>query len=78
MSARDDADRSPISRFDLGRLLDAAEAAAPVEAVDAVAAALNEMVAAERVSFLIADFSGDSLIRLGSFASGCGHAPGGA
>ena len=70
MSARDDADRSPFSRFDLGRLLDAAEAAAPVEAVDAVAAALNEMVAAERVSFLIADFSGDSLIRLGSSPQG--------
>src|SRR5687768_14164286 len=55
----------PPSRFDLGRLLDAAEAAAPVEAVDAVAKALTEMVGAEQVSFLIADFSGRSLMRLG-------------
>ena len=51
--------------FDLGRLLRAAEAAAPVEAVAAVAAELKHMVAAEHVSFLIADFSGDALIRLG-------------
>ena len=58
------------SRFDLGRLLDAAEAAAPVGAVDAVAEALNEMVGGEQVSFLIADSSGDALIRLGYSSHG--------
>ncbi len=46
-------------------MLAAAEAAAPVEAIDAVADALRDMVAAEQASFLIADFSGDALIRLG-------------
>ena len=51
--------------FDLGRLLRAAEAVAPVEAVVAVAHELKHMVAAEHASFLIADFSGDALIRLG-------------
>jgi len=69
MSARDDIELRPPSRFDLGRLLDAAEAAAPVEAVDAVAKALTEMVGAEQVSFLIADFSGWSLNRLGHTAA---------
>jgi len=40
-----------VVSVDLGRLLDAAEAAAPVEAIDAVAEALNEMVGGEQVSF---------------------------
>jgi serine phosphatase RsbU (regulator of sigma subunit) len=53
------------SGLDLGGLLAAAEAAPPVGALDAVAAALKDMVDAEEVSFLIADFSGDALIRLG-------------
>ena len=78
MSVCDEADQSLFSRFYLGRLLDAAEVVAPVEAVDAVAVALNETGAAERESFLIADFSGDSLIRLGSSLSGRGYVPGGA
>ena len=43
----------------------AAEAAPPVGAADAVGDALADMVDAMEVSFLIADFSGDSLIRLG-------------
>jgi serine phosphatase RsbU (regulator of sigma subunit) len=55
----------PRSRLSVGRLLAAAEAAAPVEAVEAVAEALADLVGAEDVSFLIADFSGHSLIRLG-------------
>lgn len=50
--------------MDLGSLLAAAEAAAPVAAVDAVAQALAEQLGATEVSFLIADYSGDSLIRL--------------
>ena len=49
-------------------MLAAAEDAAPVEAIDAVADALRDMVGAEHVSFLIADFSGDALIRLGHSA----------
>ena len=53
------------ARLSVGRLLAAAEAAAPVEAVAAVADALAGLVGAEDVSFLISDFSGDSLIRLG-------------
>src|SRR6478609_6229122 len=60
-----DMDPPASARIDLGRLLDAAEAAAPVDAVDAVAAELQHMVGADSVSFLIADFSGDALIRLG-------------
>src|SRR3712207_7107235 len=59
-----------ISRgLDVGALLAAAEAAAPVEAIDVVAAALKDMVGAELVSFLIADFSGDALIRLGQHST---------
>jgi hypothetical protein len=50
--------------LDLGALLAAAESAAPVEAIDVVAAALKDMVGADQVSFLIADFSGEALIRL--------------
>jgi len=52
-------------RLDLGSLLTRAEAAAPVGVVDAMAAALLEMLDARDVSFLIADFSGRSLNRLG-------------
>src|SRR3954470_18704145 len=65
MSASEDLDLRPRARLDVGALLAAAEAAAPVDAIDAVAEALKTMIAAEHVSFLIADFSGDSLIRLG-------------
>ena len=52
-----DMDPPASARIDLGRLLDAAEAAAPVDAVDAVAAELQDMVGADSVSFLIADFT---------------------
>ena len=41
------------------------EAAPPVAAADVVGAALEEMLGAREVSFLIADFSGRSMIRLG-------------
>src|SRR5215216_4878208 len=54
--------RSPLN---LNALLAAVEAAPPVAAVDVLAAALAEAVGAREVSFLIADFSGQSLIRLG-------------
>lgn len=62
--ARRDSEPVPPG-LDIGALLASAEAAAPVDAIDAVAAGLKDMVGAERVSFLIADFSGDALIRLG-------------
>jgi hypothetical protein len=54
--------RSPLS---LNALLAAVEAAPPVAAVDVLAAALAEAIGAREVNFLIADFSGRSLIRLG-------------
>jgi hypothetical protein len=54
--------RSPLS---LNSLLSAVEAAPPVAAVDVLAGALAEAIDAREVSFLIADFSGRSLIRLG-------------
>ena len=53
------------SPLDLSSLLAAVEAAPPVAAVDVLAAALAEAIGAREVSFLIADFSGQSLIRLG-------------
>jgi serine phosphatase RsbU (regulator of sigma subunit) len=52
-------------RLDLRSLLARAEAAAPVGAVDAMAAAMAEALDARGVSFLIADFSGRTLNRLG-------------
>lgn len=45
-------------------LLEAVEAAAPVEAADVVGEALAETIGARDVAFLIADYSGRSLIRL--------------
>ena len=53
------------SRLDIGALLAAVEAAAPVDAADAAGAALANLVGAEDVSFMIADYSGDALIRMG-------------
>src|SRR3954468_18560383 len=55
----------PSRRLDLRSLMTRAEAAAPVGVVDAMAAALLEMLDAREVSFMIADFSGRSLTRLG-------------
>ena len=52
-------------QLNLNSLLAAVEAAPPVAAVDALASALAEAIGAREVSFLIADFSGRSLIRLG-------------
>ena len=53
------------SAVDLGTLLGAVEAAPPVAAADVVGAVLRDALGAEEVSFLIADYSGDHLIRLG-------------
>jgi serine phosphatase RsbU (regulator of sigma subunit) len=52
--------------IDVGALLERVEAAAPIDAVEAVAASLGEMVAASEISFLIADFSGRAVVRLTS------------
>jgi serine phosphatase RsbU (regulator of sigma subunit) len=54
--------RSPLN---LNYLLAAVEAAPPVAAIDVLATALAEAIGAREVSFLIADFSGRSLVRLG-------------
>jgi serine phosphatase RsbU (regulator of sigma subunit) len=59
-------------RLELRSLLTRAEAAAPVGVVDAMAAALLEMLDAREVSFMIADFSGRSLNRLGHIAPSAG------
>ena len=52
------------SALNLGMLLSSVEAAPPVAAADVVGAALTEALDATDVSFLIADYSGQSLIRL--------------
>src|SRR5205809_5656924 len=57
--------RGRQSPLNLNALLAAVEAAPPVAAVEVLAAALAEAIGAREVSFLIADFSGRSLIRLG-------------
>ena len=48
----------------VAKLLDAAEAAPPVEAVEAVTRELGEALGAAAVSFLIADMSGRAVVRL--------------
>ncbi len=54
--------------LDLGVLFEAVEAAPPVAAADVAGRVLGDMFGAAEVSFLIADYSGDSLIRLGHSA----------
>ncbi|MFD9584924.1 PP2C family protein-serine/threonine phosphatase [Streptomyces sp. NPDC059980] len=49
----------------LAGMLEAAEAAAPVESLDVVARMLQENLGAASVSFLITDFTGSSVVRLG-------------
>ncbi|WP_434587584.1 PP2C family protein-serine/threonine phosphatase [Streptomyces sp. A5-4] len=50
----------------LGEALAAAEAAPPVESVDVIAATLRRQLGARSVSFLITDFTGASVVRLGA------------
>ena len=52
--------------FELRSLLERVEAAAPIDAVAAVADQLAQLSGARQVSFLIADFSGSALVRLGT------------
>ncbi len=58
------------ARLDLARLLAAVEDAPPVAAADVVGRQLADALGATEVAFLIADFSGQALIRLGRAASG--------
>ena len=53
-----------LARLDLNTLLASVEAAPPIDATEVVAAALTDALGARDVSFLIADYSGRSLIRL--------------
>ncbi|WUH96038.1 serine/threonine-protein phosphatase [Streptomyces sp. NBC_00433] len=53
----------------LAGVLGAAEAAAPVESLDVVARMLKEHLGAASVSFLITDFTGSSVVRLGTAGS---------
>ncbi len=50
--------------MDLRRLLAAVEEAPPIDVVDVLAAELAGMVGASHVSLLIANFSGDAVVRL--------------
>src|SRR3954453_24128016 len=50
--------------LDLSELLFAVEASPPIAAAEVLAAALPDTLDARDVSFLIADFSGQSLVRL--------------
>jgi hypothetical protein len=52
-------------RFDVARMLAAVEDAPPVAAADVAAALLGEAVGAHEAAFLVPDFSGDALVRLG-------------
>ncbi|WP_328474246.1 PP2C family protein-serine/threonine phosphatase [Streptomyces sp. NBC_00448] len=53
----------------LAGALEAAEAAPPVESLDVVARMLKERLGAASVSFLITDFTGGSVVRLGAAGS---------
>jgi len=52
--------------IDVGALLEKVEEAAPIDAVEVVAAELGRMVDAHTVTLLIADFSGRAVVRLTS------------
>ncbi|HZG92809.1 MAG TPA: PP2C family protein-serine/threonine phosphatase [Pseudonocardia sp.] len=60
----------PDSRSDLRALLEKVESASPVQAVEVVADELAAVVGARAVSFLIADFSGRAVFRMGRAAAG--------
>ncbi|HUS21306.1 MAG TPA: hypothetical protein VMZ66_04750, partial [Aeromicrobium sp.] len=55
---------SGTERFDLRRLLAAADAAPPIDVVNVLAAELAEIVGATHVSLLISNFSGSAVNRL--------------
>ena len=55
--------------IDFGGVLQAAEAASPVDALNAVTGELAELFGTRAVSFLIADLSGRALVRLSHVSS---------
>lgn len=57
-------DSGASARLDLRHLLRAAEAAPPVDAIDVVGRELGRMVGATRVGLLIANFSGNAVVRM--------------
>src|SRR3954469_16305589 len=57
------------ARLDFGQLIAAVENAPPVAAVEVLGARMTDALGARAVSFLIADFSGQALIRLGHATS---------
>ena len=57
------------ARLDFAGLLAAVENASPVAAADVLAERLTDALGASEVSFLVADFSGRALVRLGHAAS---------
>lgn len=60
-------------RMELRSLLAAVEAAPPVAAVDVFAAELGKRLAAREVTFLIADLSGEAVVRLSHNGGGAGR-----
>jgi hypothetical protein len=61
--------RDQDARLDLAGLLAAVENASPVAAADVLAERLTDALGASEVSFLLADFSGRALVRLGHAGS---------
>jgi serine phosphatase RsbU (regulator of sigma subunit) len=61
--------RDQDARLDLAGLLGAVENASPVAAADVLAERLTDALGASAVSFLVADFSGRALVRLGHAGS---------
>src|SRR3954451_21077381 len=55
----------PAARLDFEQLIAAVEYAPPVAAADVLGERVRTALGASRVSFLLADFSGQALIRLG-------------
>ena len=64
------------ARLDLAGLLAAVENASPVAAADVLAERLFDALGASEVAFLIADFSGRALIRLGHAGTAAGRTQG--
>lgn len=72
---RGHADCERQTEMDLAGALAAAEAASPVESLDVVARMLRDRLNAAAVSFLIVDFTGSSVVRLGAADSVESDAP---
>ena len=64
MTTRQSNPSEQLAHLDLQALLASVEAAPPIDAAQVVAAALTDALGARDVSFLIADYSGRSLVRL--------------